>query len=161
MSNTKNYLVSSLLAGAIMALLSAIPYVSSLNFCCCLWVLVGGFWAAYLFWSAARSITVIQGVVVGMLAGTWAAPIYSALTAILWRTMSDQFIAQFNQVMETSNAQIPPEMLDLITEFSTSPIIAFLVVLCGSLIVFPIIAAIGSTIGALIFGKRKEANQQT
>jgi len=160
MSNTKNYITSPLLAGTIIALLSAIPYLSGLNCCCCLWHIIGGFWAAYLFYSSKKAITIAQGIWTGILAGAWASLIYSLLTAILWRTMSEQFVAQIEMLSSQTSAEVPPEMLDLITELSSSPIVAFFVVLLASIMIFPIVVAIGGIIGAAILRSRKSAQVQ-
>ena len=155
--NAKKYIISAILAGSILALLSAIPYLSSINCCCCLWVIVGGFWAAYLFRSAGETPSLGQSIGIGVLTGIWAAFLYSILTAILWYTMSDQFITQFAQVMETSSTEIPPEMLELFADFSESPVFAFLIVFSGALFIFPICTTIGSIIGSLILKKRENS----
>ena len=138
-----------------LALLSAIPYVSSLNCCCCLWILGGGFLAAYLFRSENKAISTGQAAWVGILSGIWGAFVYSFLSAILWKVMSAQFISQFNEIMKASDTEIPSEAMNMILDFTASPVIAFLVVFAGSLFFFPLMTLIGSLIGAAIFKTKK------
>ena len=53
-----------------MGVLSALPIISAGNACCCLWVVTGGFVAAYLFQqNRAAPITPADGALVGLLAG--------------------------------------------------------------------------------------------
>jgi len=159
MSNTKNYISSSLLAGTIIALLSAIPYLSSLNLCCCLWHIVGGFWAAYLFWSSGKKISFGQSIGIGIFTGIWTSFVYSVLTAIRWGTMSEKFIVQMNDILRTSSSEMPPEMIDLITELSSSPLIMFLLVFAITLMIFPIVVTIGSILGNFILKKKNTTDE--
>lgn len=161
MSNTKNYISSSLLAGTVIALLSAIPYLSSLNLCCCLWHIVGGFWAAYLFWWSGKKISLGQSIGIGIFTGIWTSFVYSILTAILWGAMSEQFLVQMNNILQSSSSEIPPEMMDLITELSSSPLIMFLVVFAVTVMIFPVVITIGSIFGHLILKKKNSAEKTT
>ena len=160
MSNTKNYISSSILAGTIIALLSAIPYLSSVNLCCCLWHIAGGFWAVYLFWWQNKNVSIGQSIGIGIFTGIWTSFIYSILTAILWGTTADQFIAQMNQIMEASNSDIPPEMIDLIVDLSSSPIIMFLVIFAVTVMIFPVITTIGGIIAGAVLKKKQKDNTQ-
>ena len=53
-----------------MGVLSALPIVAGGNVCCCMWIISGGFLAAYLdSQNTSRSLTVGRGALVGFLAG--------------------------------------------------------------------------------------------
>ncbi len=62
-------LVPGLLGGLFIGVLSALPHVNLAN-CCCLWVITGGFLAAWLQQqNHDLPITVLDGAIVGLLAG--------------------------------------------------------------------------------------------
>ncbi len=54
---------------------------------------------------------------------------------------------------------MPPEMIDLITELSSSPLIMFLIVFAVTLIIFPIVITIGSIFGHLILKKKNSVGE--
>jgi hypothetical protein len=60
---------AALLGGAFIGVLSALPFISVGN-CCCLWILGGGFLAAYLLQhEQPAAVTIGDGAAVGLLAG--------------------------------------------------------------------------------------------
>ena len=61
----------ALYGGLVIGVLSALPFISAGNFCCCLWILSGGFFAAYIdSQTAPRNLTVGRGALVGEYSGT-------------------------------------------------------------------------------------------
>ncbi len=153
MSRGSNYCVSSLLAGVIAAFLSAIPYISSLNCLCCLWLVGGGVWSAYLFYWSEGAITFGQGVVTGVLSGLWASPVYAVLSTIIWSAAKDRFAAQVQVVLEHSQ-QMPHEFSEVFADILMSPLSVFLITLASALLVFPVVMGVGGVIGAAIWGCR-------
>ena len=62
-----NKLKPALIGGAVIGILSVIPLVST---CCCLWAILGGLLASYLYVkNSPTPVTVGEGAIVGALAG--------------------------------------------------------------------------------------------
>src|SRR5688572_15301265 len=60
----------ALIGGIVVGLLSAIPFVNLLNVCCCLWALLGGALASYMYIkSSPTPAGPGDGAVTGLLAG--------------------------------------------------------------------------------------------
>jgi len=151
--SSSGFFKSTLLAGIITGLLSAIPVISGFN-CCCLWFLLGGFWASYLLWHCNHSITIGRGIGAGVAAGVYAAFVYSVLNTIAMQFTSDNTIAEMEQIFEQTGSEMPSEIVDLAIGFISSPFIAFIAFLMISLIVFPIAMGLGGLFGALILKNR-------
>ena len=71
-----------ILAGAlVMGVLSALPIISVGNSCCCLWIMSGGFVAAYLLQQGqAAPIAPADGALTGLLAGVAGAFVYLVIS---------------------------------------------------------------------------------
>jgi len=66
--NTK--LKPALIGGVVLGLLSVIPFVSAANVCCCLWAILGGMLATYLYVkNSPTPATAADGAVLGGIAG--------------------------------------------------------------------------------------------
>jgi hypothetical protein len=157
----KSLLKSSLLSGTMVALLSAIPYIGNINICCCMWLVLGGFWGAYLVWfDNEKTINVGQGFFAGTLGGIWAAFMYSLLTTVVWQLMSQNILVQLNQTLEETQTQVPAEMMDFVVQIISSPILSFLTILLCSIVVFPTVMCIGGMVGASILAKKKKLTTQ-
>src|SRR5262245_49741330 len=60
----------ALIGGGLLGVLSVIPFVSAVNLCCCLWAILGGMLATYLYVkSSPTPATAADGAVLGALAG--------------------------------------------------------------------------------------------
>ena len=60
----------ALIGGGILGVLSVIPFVNAVNACCCLWAILGGMLATYLYVkSSPTPATAADGAVLGALAG--------------------------------------------------------------------------------------------
>jgi hypothetical protein len=65
-----NKLKPALIGGVLLGLLSVIPFVNSLNVCCCLWAILGGMLASYLYVkNSPTPATPGDGAMIGALAG--------------------------------------------------------------------------------------------
>ena len=83
--NTRALLISTGIAGVLMALLSTLPFISVANCCLCLWLWTGGILAVFLYRRFAGiqgPITLSQGVLIGLLAGVISAVLGAAFEAI-------------------------------------------------------------------------------
>jgi len=93
--NTRALLLSGLIAGVLMGLLSELPILSIANCCLCLWIWAGGIFAVFLYRRFDNSVgatTLTQGVLVGLVAGLVAAVLGTILAAIIgpmaWQSVS-------------------------------------------------------------------------
>src|SRR6266403_5337538 len=65
-----NKLKPALIGGVLLGLLSAIPVVNLVNICCCLWALIGGLLASYIYIkNAPVPARAGDGAILGALAG--------------------------------------------------------------------------------------------
>jgi hypothetical protein len=69
----------ALIGGVVLGLLSVIPFVNWVNFCCCLWAILGGMLASYLYIKKSPTpATAGDGAILGVIAG-----LVGALIAII------------------------------------------------------------------------------
>ena len=147
---------SALLAGAFIGILSALPFVSAGN-CCCLWILGGGFLAAYLLQQEqAAPITVADGASVGWRAGVVGAVVHVIVFvpfALLMAPLQSRLLEQ----MMANARDLPPGVQALLESAgpgSLSPGALILFQFVPMLVVAAIFAPVGGMLGAL-FARRR------
>jgi hypothetical protein len=146
----------ALIGGVVVGLLSAIPFVNLLNFCCCLWALLGGALAANIF--IKNSPTPAgpgDGAVVGLLAGVVGALIYIVIgipLGILTSGVMVSLMSGLIQNMDPSQAEAIRQQMAS-TQNIAGAIINGLI-MAVLLVVF---STIGGLLGIPIFEKRKAA----
>src|ERR1044072_249723 len=65
-----NKLKPALIGGVLIGVLSVIPFVSAANLCCCLWAILGGMLATYLYVkNSPTRASAGDGAVLGVIAG--------------------------------------------------------------------------------------------
>jgi hypothetical protein len=144
----------ALLGGLFIGVLSALPFISVGN-CCCLWIIGGGFLAAYLdSQNLSRNLTVGRGALDGFLAGTAGAFVWLIATLAL-----DPLIApmqqRFAEQMASQSQAMPPEVrvwFEGLAERSTSPfrwVTGFFL----QLFIGMVFAPVGGMLGAVFFKK--------
>jgi hypothetical protein len=142
----------ALLGGAFIGVLSALPFVSAGNACCCLWVILGGVITAYLMQqNHAEPITLGDGAVGGFVAGLIGAVIY-VVVAIPFSFLLGPMQRQMMDAMMANNPDFPPAMRDWITSMSggmLSIVLSFTFMLVAGVI----FGTLGGVIGAAIFKK--------
>lgn len=147
------------LGGLFIGVLSALPLVSLGN-CCCLWILGGGFLAAYLMQQDhALPITVADGALVGLLAGVFGAAVSTVLSipiSLLMGPFQERVLRQ----LSTGNA-LPPEMREMVESMSTMrgslgirTFIGFVI----TLVFYGLFAPVGGILGALFIARRAGAS---
>jgi hypothetical protein len=138
--------------GLLIGVLSALPFVSALNACCCLWVIVGGILTAYLLQDQTpMPITAGDGAVAGLLAGAIGAVVATVLGVIL-SLMMPSGVESLDQLAGRSD--IPPEVARAFERLKELPRIVWLIgPLIAYLILFPIFAMLGGLLGVAIFKK--------
>lgn len=153
-------LQAAALGGLFTGILSALPVVNVAN-CCCLWVMGGGFLAAYLLQQDQPfRITVLDGLLVGLLAGA-----IGALVGTVVGIPINAMMAPFQQqIMRTvmQNSDIPPEVREMFDGMSGAPTLMLGAALgfMISLVINAIFAPIGGMLFVL-FSKRPQAPPPT
>jgi hypothetical protein len=146
-------LLPALLGGLFIGVLSSLPFISSANMCCCLWVVCGGALAALLMQqNTPRPVTNGEGAIVGLLAGLVGALVTLVLgvafQVLMGRAVFD--MAEFERAM--GDAEMTPEMRELFT--GATPLIIIAVVGVFWFIISSAFATLGGLLGALIFRKK-------
>jgi len=144
----------ALLGGLFIGILSALPFISVGN-CCCLWIISGGFLAAYLdSQNTSRSLTVGRGALVGFLAGVAGAFIWLIATLAL-EPLIAPMQQRFAEQMASQSQSMPPELrawFEALADRSTSPLRwvgGFFV----QLFIGMVFAPVGGMLGATFFKK--------
>ncbi len=159
---TNNLLRPALLGGALMGVLSALPFVSAGNCCCCLWVVGGGVLAAYLLQQGQpTAIDVGDGALVGLLAGIIGAVISSILTIPI-TLMMGPIQAQVVQRIIENLPNVPPEMdtaLENLRSGHLGPMgaVGAVIGFISMLVVGMIFSTLGGLLGAVLFRRGKPA----
>jgi hypothetical protein len=147
---------SALLAGAFIGILSALPFVSAGN-CCCLWILGGGFLAAWLLQQEqAAPVTVADGASVGLRAGVIGAVVHLIVFVPLDLLMAPLQSRLFEQMMDRAR-DLPPGVQALLESAGPgrmSPGALVLVQFLPMLVVAAIFAPVGGMLGALFLRRR-------
>jgi hypothetical protein len=143
----------ALLGGLFIGILSSLPLISALNVCCCLWVVVGGLLTTYLRQQQESAPletgdAVLGGLIAGVVGallsilGTWAV---LSFTGPIWQ---DQLRSQLE-----SNADIPPQVRDMILRFTTGGGVA-LIQIVVTLPVYAVFSMLGALLGLAFFRKK-------
>jgi hypothetical protein len=150
-----NKLKPALIGGVVVGLLSVIPFVSALNICCCLWAILGGMLATYLYVkNSPTPATAADGAVLGALAGLVGAVISIILgipiSIAMGPTMRNMVLGMIERV-DPRQAEILRMQFEA-TGSAIGPVIINALILAALLFVFSII---GGLLGVPIFEKRK------
>ena len=144
----------ALFGGLFIGILSALPFISIGN-CCCLWIITGGFVAAYVdAQSSPVNLSVGRGALDGFVAGVAGAFIW-VIAAIALDGVIGPMQREFAEAMAQRSQAMPPEIrewFETIASRAASParwIAGFLF----QLFVGMIFAPIGGMLGALYFKK--------
>lgn len=142
----------ALLGGAFVGVLSALPIVSAGNFCCCLWLVLGGVLAAYVMQqNHPEPIGLADGAAVGFLAGLFGAVIYAVAAAVLVPILQPLRDARLDRLFGDV-PDVPPEFRDLMERLS-GPGVGVAVGFVMTLFFGMIFSTLGGLIGALLFRK--------
>jgi hypothetical protein len=142
-----------LLGGLFIGVLSALPIVSAANFCCCLWVVVGGMLSVYLLQqNQPEPVDAGSSALSGLLAGVIGALIYVVLSFVMLSVSGDMMEDQVRQAIENS-PQIPAEVRDRILGLFTGGRLVWLI--AGvSLPVYGVAGMLGGLLGLAVFKKK-------
>jgi hypothetical protein len=144
----------ALLGGLFIGILSALPFISVGN-CCCLWIIGGGFLAAYIdAQNSPANLPIARGALDGFLAGAAGACIW-LLAALILEPVTAPLHRQFAETMAQRSEAMPPELREMFENLasrSTSPArlaLGFFFQLAVGMVFAPI----GGMLGALFFKK--------
>lgn len=141
-----------------MGVLSALPIISAGNFCCCLWVVSGGLFSAYLLQqNRSDAITAADGAFVGLLAGIVGAVIQFVLSipiGLLVGPMERDILQRASEAWG-SMAPASDEVFDTYRGGSGAGtfglVILRLLVFFFTLTVGSVVSALSGVVGAAIF----------
>ena len=149
-----NKLKPAVIGGVVLGLLSAIPFVNWANLCCCLWALLGGALASYLYIkNSPAPATPGDGAILGAMAGLVGAVISVIIGIPVSILTSGLMIGIVVRLMESVNPS-QAEMMRSQIEAGQSVVGAIVngLILAVLLVIF---STLGGLIGIPIFEKRK------
>jgi hypothetical protein len=149
----------ALLGGVAIGVLSALPVVNLVNFCCCAWVVFGGGLAVYLMQqNHPAPVTAGDGAIVGLMAGALGAVIGSVLSIPIALAMGP-FQAQMIERVLQGTQEMPPEVRSIFEQMRNGVVsgaavgIGFIFHLLFSLCFYSIFGLLGGLLGAVMFSK--------
>lgn len=136
-------------------ILSVIPFVSAANLCCCLWAIVGGLIATYLYVkNSPIPANAGDGAVLGAIAGLVGAVISVVIGVPIALVMGPTMRNLFLSIMENADPE-QAEMMRRQFEAGGDAIAPIIIQsLIGAVLLF-VFAILGGLIGVAIFEKRK------
>ena len=152
--NTRALLLSSLIAGTLMALFSELPIISIVNCCLCLWIWAGGIFAVYLyrrFDNTTGPTTITQGLLVGLVAGLVAAVLGTILAALIG-PIAWKYVNQLVTSLQGTGIDTGP-FANILR--STSGFTLF--ELFTNLVFYSLFGLVGGILGTLIFKGKQDA----
>ena len=150
-----NKLKPALIGGVLLGLLSVIPFVNALNVCCCLWAILGGMLASFLYVkNSPTPANAGDGAVLGAIAGVIGAAISLILgipiNYAMGPTMRNLLLGIFESV-DRQQAELMRRQFEA-TGDSIAGLIINGLILAVLLFIFSIV---GGLLGVAIFEKRK------
>jgi len=149
-----NKLKPALIGGAVLGLLSVIPFVNFANICCCLWALVGGALATNLYVkSSPTPASAGDGAILGVLAGL----IGGAIVLVIGIPVQLAVGASMNTMIANFVESVNPQQAEMMRQqiAAGSTVVGAIVNQIISAVVLFIFAIIGGLLGVPIFEKRK------
>jgi len=150
-----NKLKPAVIGGVVLGLLSAIPFVNFVNLCCCLWAILGGLLASYLYVkNSPVPANAGDGAIVGAIAGAVGAGIYLVLgipLAIVSGSAMRAMLINLMTNVDPSQAEMLRRQMEAQGDNIAGVIVQSLV---GALLLI-VFSVIGGLIGIPLFEKRK------
>ena len=146
----------AIIGGVVGGVLSALPLISGVNLCCCLWIVSGGVVAAYVLQQNQRApIAAGDGALVGLLAGVVGAFVYLVVSIPVTLLVAPLEQRIFQGLAETMN-NMPPELREYATRSRSGGFRAAMAVFSFIFMLFlgAVFSTIGGLLGALIFARK-------
>jgi hypothetical protein len=158
-----NKLRSAIIGGVVIGLLSGLPYVRLGNVICCLWIIVGGAFASYLYIKKSSvPVNVGEGALVGAVAGAIGLGVEIVVglpLTILMGYPELKFLVGLMERVDAGKAEEYRHRIEELTSFSFSEQFVHSVFSWGtllSLLLTVVFALIGGLIAVPLFEKRKD-----
>lgn len=150
-----NKVKSAVIGGVVLGLLSAIPFVNWLNFCCCLWAILGGMLASYLYIkNSAVPASAGDGAILGAMAGAIGVVIFLIVGIPLSIVAGEAMRAMLISIMQN----VDPNQAELVERQFAAQAGAISATIIQSLmagVFIFVFSVLGGLIGVPIFEKRK------
>lgn len=147
-----NKVKPAVIGGVLLGVLSVIPFV---NTCCCLWAILGGLLASYLYIkNSATPATSGDGALIGAMAGGVGAVITLILGIPIGHATAPMVRNALLSLMENMDAQ-QADMFRRQMEMSGDSIVSAIINSVITAVLLFIFSIIGGLIGAALFEKRK------
>ena len=142
----------ALLGGLLIGVLSALPFVSVLNGCCCLWVIVGGLLTTYLLQDRSPlPVTAGDAAIAGLLAGVIGALVAALVGGALMLVMG----GGAESLEQIPRGDLPPEFGRILDRFrELPPSFWYIGPVLIYLFIFPIFSMLGALLGVAIFKRQ-------
>jgi hypothetical protein len=142
--NTKYLLIASLIGGLVSTALSNIPIINFVNCLLCAGFWAGALLAVWIYKRQTGSVTLGQGVIVGMLAGVWAG-VFGFILSLFGMAGAEALMKSYAQFApKDAKIELPP------------PGIASVLFNLLGIVVDIAFGAIGGLIGGAIFRTKPE-----
>jgi len=139
---------AALLGGLFIGILSALPLI---KYCCCIWIIGGGFVAAYVNQqNDPQPITAGRGALAGLLAGVVGSGMWLVATVAL-NALFAPLRNQLAQAVLRSTPDIPPDVRAVLDNIGSSTALWTTVSFVLLLFVGSIFSTLGGLLGAVFF----------
>jgi hypothetical protein len=150
----------AVIGGVILGLLTAIPFIGAVNYCCCAWAILGGLLATHFYVkSSPTPVRPGDGAIVGAIAGVIGAVIYVVVGVPLGVITGNATVALVVSMLSSLNPDAAAQMqaqYEAMQGMSTGSMILASIpgaLIMGLLII--VFATVGGLLGVPIFEKRK------
>lgn len=147
---------AALLGGLVGGLLSGLPFIKAGNCCFCLWVMLGGVIAVYIYSKQLYAMTGGTAALLGMQSGMVSAVVSTIISIpfqLIMTRVAGGFQREMIEKMMEQNPDFPPQFRDFMLRMF-SPEFAVGLIIFGfiiSLVVFSLFGALGGIIGRSLF----------
>jgi hypothetical protein len=154
------YVQPALFGGLMTGVLSALPIVSAGNVCCCLWVVCGGLFSAYMLQqNRPDPINASDGAIVGLMAGVIGAVVSFALSipiGLLVGPIEREMLQRFRDMSGAAARDIP---FGMGSDGALGVIVLSIIAFGFTLVVGSIVSTVAGVVGAALFAKRSPGPQ--
>ena len=148
-----------LIGGTFTGVLSALPIVSVAN-CCCVWLIGGGVITAYLLQQGqTEPISLADASGGGCLAGVFGAFV-SAVVSVPIQLVTQPLQRQMADLLR-SNADVPPELAEMVEQLSGAGLGAVLFGFVVMLVLGMVFSTLGGLLGGLVFRRSRPVLNDT
>jgi hypothetical protein len=158
-SGNADFVRPALIAGTVLGVLSAIPIVNLGNCICCMWVVGGGGFGAWLlgkdYPGGPGALSFGDGAFVGVWSGLVGGLVATALSIPLRLMASGAGArAELEDMLLDLIPNIDPETLETILQFADFSLLSVVVTLLSNVILYSLFAMIGGILLVAIMGKK-------